>query len=557
MQTIPERPPSDARLAAALESISDAVILLDRDWRLTYLNAEAERLAKVLRADVLGRSMWEVFPEAVDTTYYRAYRQAMDTGIPVAFEEHYAPLDLWTEIRAYPSEQGLAIYFRDIGRRKASEAEIHSLAFYDTLTGLPNRQLLLDRIAHAIVVSGRSGHPGALLFIDLDNFKSINDTLGHDQGDTLLRDAAARMAGAVRASDTVARFGGDEFVVLLEDAGQGEAEVAAVAQEVARKVLLAFEAPFMIAGGLQHTTPSMGVALFDGAASADDTLRRADLAMYQAKAAGRNNAVFYDTQMQARVSARVGLESDLRRALAQDEFELHYQPQAAIDGRLLGVEALLRWRHPVRGLVAQTQFIPIAEEMGLIVPIGRWVLQRACRQLAVWGSDPRTSALRMSVNISAPQFHRPDFVEQVLQVLAETGAPPQQLVLEVTESMLLNDIEGVIARMRRLKEAGVCFALDDFGTGYSSLSYLHRLPLDQIKIDKSFIWNAFNEVHGSAIVRIIVALGRALKMSVMAEGVETARQLSLVLAEGCQSYQGFLYSKPLQEGELAGFIAAR
>ncbi|HEX5341623.1 MAG TPA: EAL domain-containing protein [Duganella sp.] len=537
-----------ACLTATLESISDAVLMLGHEWEIRYMNGNAERLTKVVREEVLGRCVWEVFPEAVDGPYYRAYHKAVETNQPVSFEEHYAPLDLWTEIRAYPSEEGLTIYFRDISERKAHEAEIHRMAFYDKLTGLPNRQLLLDRLEHALALGQRTGRPGAVLFIDLDHFKSINDTRGHDKGDILLQQVADRLDTTVRSCDTVARFGGDEFVVLLEDLGT---DAAAVARDIAFKLLQAFHAPFNVDGAEHYSTPSIGVALFGrGRLGIDEVLKRADLAMYQAKAAGRNSVSFFDPAMEARVSARAALEADMRRALANQEFELHYQPLASTDGRLSGVEALVRWRHPLRGMVPPTEFIPVAEDTNMILHLGCWVMMEACRVLARWAGDERTAQLDMSVNVSAVQFHRPDFVEQVLAVLEKTGARPDRLRLELTESLLLSDVEGTIQKMQRLREVGVRFALDDFGTGYSSLSYLHRLPLSQLKIDRSFIWDALKEGHGAAIVRMIVALGKTLDMSVLAEGVETPEQLAFVIAEGCHYYQGYLYSKPLPEDQL-------
>jgi diguanylate cyclase (GGDEF)-like protein len=545
-----------ACLTATLESISDAVLMLGYGWEIRYMNGNAERLLQVQRGEVVGKNVWEVFPEAVGGPYYRAYHQAIETNSPVSFEEHYAPLNLWTEIRAYPSEEGLTIYFRDVSERRAIEAEIHTMAFYDKLTGLPNRQLLLNRLEDALGVAHGSGRSGAVLFIDLDNFKSINDTRGHDKGDMLLQLVADRLNDAVRSCDTVARFGGDEFVVLLEDLGGTERATADAARESAAKLLLAFDAPFAIDGMEHYSTPSIGVAIFDRAPlSVDEVLRRADLAMYQAKAAGRNGVSLFDAAMQARVSARAGLEADMRRALVNGEFLLHYQPQLSIDGRIVGVEALARWLHPQRGMVPPMEFIPVAEDTNMILQLGRWVMEEACRQLARWGGDLRTGMLEMSVNVSPSQFHRPDFAEQVLEVLAQTGARPDRLRLELTESLLLKDVEGTVRKMQRLREAGISFALDDFGTGYSSLSYLHRLPLDQLKIDRSFIREAFKEGNGAAIVRIIVALGKALNMSVLAEGVETAEQLSFISAEGCGYYQGYLFSKPVPEVELAALLS--
>ncbi|MQA20464.1 putative bifunctional diguanylate cyclase/phosphodiesterase [Rugamonas rivuli] len=541
-----------ACLTATLESISDAVLMLDHSWKIRYMNGNAERLLQVQRSEVMGKNVWTVFPEAVDGPYYRAYHQAVETNSAVAFEEHYAPLNLWTEIRAYPSAEGVTIYFRDISERKAIEAQIHNMAFYDKLTGLPNRQLLLDRAGDAL----SQGRLGAMLFIDLDNFKNINDTRGHDKGDILLQMVGDRLNAAVRSCDTVARFGGDEFIVLLEDLGPTEEAVAKAAQEVAAKIIHAFVAPFVIEGVDQYSTPSIGVTLFNGSCgTVDEVLKRADLAMYQAKAAGRNNVSFFDPAMQARVSARAALEADMRRALVNDEFVLYYQPLMNMDGTMAGTEALVRWKHPQRGLVSPAEFIPVAEDSNLILPLGRWVMHEACRQLAQWANDKRTAKLAMAVNVSAQQFHRPDFVEQVLEVLAATGARADKLRLEMTESLLLKDIEGTVEKMQRLRAAGITFALDDFGTGYSSLSYLHRLPLDQLKIDRSFIWAAVKEDSGAAIVRIIVALGKALNMSVVAEGVETLEQLNFVIAEGCQSYQGYLFSKPLPEPELLTLIA--
>ena len=541
-----------ACLTATLESITDAVLMLDCSWNIRYMNGNAERLLQVQRADVMGMNVWTVFPEAVGGPYYLAYHRAVETNSVVSFEEHYAPLNLWTEIRAYPSEEGVTIYFRDISERKAIEAEIHNLAFYDKLTGLPNRQLLLERIGHALSLS----RPGAILFIDLDNFKTINDTRGHDKGDILLRLAGDRIRAAVRSDDTVARFGGDEFVVLLEDLGNTLEDVATAAYDLASNIVHAFVDPFDIAGVEHYNTPSVGVTVFDHEANGvDDVLQRADLAMYQAKAAGRNTVSLFDPTMQIRVNARATLEADMRRAVQNDEFILHYQPLMAVDGRMVGVEALVRWQHPRRGLVPPCEFIPVAEESNLILPLGRWVMREACRQLALWSSDPRSSMLEVAVNVSATQFHRPDFVEQVLATLAETGAKPSHLRLELTESLLLKDVEGTVSKMQRLRDAGVSFALDDFGTGYSSLSYLHRLPLDQLKIDRSFIWGAFKEGSGAEIVRIIVALGKALNMSVLAEGVETQDQLAFVTAEGCQYYQGYLFSKPLPAAELATLIS--
>jgi diguanylate cyclase (GGDEF)-like protein len=545
-----------ARLACTLDNITDAFLMLDTEWRLTFINREAERLLQCKRQEVIGMNIWEKFPEAVGGPYYQAYHRAIATRASVLFEEYYAPLDLWTEVRAYPSDEGLAIYFLDISTRKAQEAEFHQMAFYDRLTGLPNRQLLMDRIGRALERFRRTLHCGAVLFIDLDNFKSVNDARGHDKGDMLLQQVGQRLTRAVRSSDTVARFGGDEFVVLLEEVGEGGEAAALHAREVADKVLHAFDLPFDIDGVLHYSTPSVGVTIIDSTSgSVEEVLKRADLAMYQSKAAGRNTSTWFEAGMEQRVAARAALEADLRQALNAGQFELHYQPQCDLRRQMTGAEALLRWRHPQRGMVTPAEFIPLTEETGIIIPLGGWVLRTACAQLARWASGPRTAGLRMAVNVSAQQFHRPDFVEQVMAALADTGAPASRLKLELTESLLLKDVELTIARMERLRALGVGFSLDDFGTGYSSLSYLHRLPLEQLKIDRSFIWDADTGRHGKAIVHTIAGLGKALRIEVMAEGVETEAQLAMIGEGGCHLFQGYLYSRPLAPEALEAFIA--
>jgi diguanylate cyclase (GGDEF)-like protein/PAS domain S-box-containing protein len=543
------------RLTNTLESITDAFIMVDRDWKFTYLNNDAEKMVNCPREEVLGMNIWERFPEAVGTKFYIEYHKAMEQNCTVSFEEYYEPLNLWVEIRAYPSDEGLAIYFADIGKRKAAEAEINTLAFYDKLTSLPNRQLLLNRLDHAIGLCKLDENPGAVLFIDLDNFKSINDTRGHDKGDLLLQQVAKRLTSAVLATDTVARIGGDEYIILLENHGKDNDEVALSAKNVAESVIELFREPFDIAGEPQYSTCSIGIALFDhSTVSFEDVLKRADLAMYQAKATGRNAMSFFSLDMQARIIKRVALESDLRTALQQGEFLLHYQPQIDIDGCMSGVEALVRWNSPVRGLVSPLEFIPICEDTGLILPLGRSVMRTACELLVEWEKDAKTAALTIAVNVSAPQFHHPDFVQQVLTIVQETGINPSRLKLELTESLLVNDITGTINKMNALKKIGILFSLDDFGTGYSSLSYLHRLPLDQLKIDQSFIRDALNDENAAVIARTVLALGKALNLNVIAEGVETTRHLEFIQKEGCQEYQGYLFSKPLPVAELTEFI---
>jgi diguanylate cyclase (GGDEF)-like protein/PAS domain S-box-containing protein len=547
----------DHRLSTMLESITDAVLVVDREWRFTYINGYAERLLQCKRDEVMGTILWDRFPDAVGGRYYREYHRAMRDNISVWFEDYYAPLDLWTEIRAYPSEDGLAIYFLDISERKQAEEKIHTLAYYDKLTGLPNRELLVNHVEEAVTANRRDQCYRALLIIDLDNFKTINDTRGHDKGDALLLMVATRVREQLCERDILARFGGDEFVILLHDLGADPARAEQAARAAAMGIVDGLAPSFEIAGLQEFTSASIGITLFDGElVSPEELLKRADLAMYQAKAAGRNTYALYTPDMQSRLSDRVALEADLRQGLSLQHFVLHYQPLAEVDGRMIGVEALVRWNHPVRGMVPPNDFIAPAEESGLILPLGQWVLHTACQMLARWADDPATADLTMAVNVSAHQLHRPDFVEQVMHVLDATGAPPQRLKLELTESLLVNDVEGTIAKMSELKAVGVRFSLDDFGTGYSSLSYLHRLPLSQLKIDKSFVRDALGGLQGAAIAHTILALGKALKLSVLAEGVETPEQHAFIAGAGCTEYQGYLYSRPLAEAALGDFIRA-
>ncbi|CAA7620899.1 Diguanylate cyclase/phosphodiesterase with PAS/PAC sensor(S) (fragment) [Candidatus Terasakiella magnetica] len=449
-----------------------------------------------------------------------------------------------------------AIYcvWRDVTERKAAEAEIQSLAFYDPLTQLPNRRLLRDRLRQAMASSADNRHYCALLFIDLDNFKTLNDTLGHDIGDLLLQQVAIRLTACIREGDTVARLGGDEFVVMLEGLSKDLEEAAAQVEITGGKIIHTLGLAYQLASYEHHSTPSIGATLFaDHQGTIDDLLKRADLAMYQAKAAGRNTLCFFDPKMQAVVTARATIESGLRTAIADNQLHLHYQPQITSGGRLLGAEALLRWQHPQHGAIPPAKFIPIAEETGLILPIGAWVLQTACAQLARWATRPETADLTLAVNVSARQFRHADFTRHVLAVIEHTGANPHRLTLELTESLLLEDVEETIAKMMALKSKGVGFSLDDFGTGYSSLSYLKRLPLDHLKIDQSFVHDVLIDPNDAAIARTIVALAQGLALGVIAEGVETAEQRDFLAGVDCHVYQGYLFSRPLPIGDFEAF----
>ncbi len=447
---------------------------------------------------------------------------------------------------------------RDISERKKAEAQINDLAFFDQLTRLPNRTLFFDRLKQAMAASARSGAFGALLFIDLDNFKSLNDTLGHDVGDLLLKEVAQRLTAAVREGDTVARLGGDEFLVLLPGLSGDAAEAGSGVETVAEKILEALGRPYRLKSDAHRSTASIGVALFKGdGATIDELMKQADIAMYKAKDAGRNLTHFFDPTLEAAVKERVALEADLRRALDEKQFLLYYQAQVAEDGRLIGAEALVRWQHPLRGMVAPGEFIPLAEESGLILPLGYWVLRTACAQLVAWAERPELARLSVSVNVSPRQFHQIDFVDQVLAVLTITGANPLRLKLELTESLLVENMQDIIAKMSALKAVGVSFSLDDFGTGYSSLSYLKRLPLDQLKIDQSFVRDVLTDPNDAAIARTIVALGQSLGMGVIAEGVETEAQRDFLAGHGCHAYQGYFFSRPLPLDGFEAFATRR
>jgi diguanylate cyclase (GGDEF)-like protein len=445
---------------------------------------------------------------------------------------------------------------QDISERRRADERIAELAFFDQLSGLPNRTLLLDRLRQSMAASARDGSYGALLFLDLDNFKTLNDTLGHDMGDLLLQQVGQRLMGCVRAGDTVARLGGDEFVVMLVSLGGDESAAANHAEVVGEKILAALNQSYQIGSHHHRSTPSIGVTLFGGGRQEliEEPLKRADLAMYQAKAAGRNTLRFFDPRMQAAVADRLSLELGLREALAQGEFLLVYQPQVTGAGRLTGVEALVRWRHPTRGMVLPAHFIALAEDTGLIVPLGNWVIRTACAQMAAWADQPRMSSLTMAVNVSARQFRQSDFVEQVLAAIEDAGANPRQLKLELTESLLVANVEDIIAKMARLKSHGVGFALDDFGTGYSSLSYLSRLPLDQLKIDRSFVMGIETSEHAVAICAATISLAHSLGLKVVAEGVETRTQHQLLhTLHRCDFIQGYLFGRPMPVAELDAF----
>ncbi|WLI91370.1 EAL domain-containing protein [Massilia sp. R2A-15] len=560
-----ERQDADASLrtqASLLDKAQDAIIVRDLDDHIQYWNKSAERMYGWTSEEVMGRKVDMMLLDEPEK--FRAVKDILLqtghwNGETTRMCKDGSALTVQVALSLIAGDdgkpEGILAINTDITARKAAEREIERLAFYDPVTSLPNRLLLLDRLQHALTVAARTGAMGALLFIDLDHFKTINDTLGHEKGDQLLQQVGQRLRECVFEIDTVARFGGDEFVILLENLSKQPAEAATIARQVCERIARACAEPVTFDGFARHTTASIGVTLFDNRASApSELLKQADLAMYEVKAAGRNGVRFFDPAMQTVVSARAALEADLREGLHNGEFLLHYQPQLDRAGAVTGAEALIRWNNARRGMVSPVAFIPIAEETGLILPLGRWVLEQACAQLARWAADPQLRRLTISVNVSARQLRQPRFVEEVFDVLERAGAAPKGLKIEITESLLVDDTETTIETMHRLKARGVCFSLDDFGTGYSSLSYLKRLPLDQLKIDRSFISDVMSDTSDAAITRTIFALGRCLDLDVIAEGVESEAQHRFLMEQGCDAFQGYLFSRPVPVDEFEAFV---
>jgi len=445
--------------------------------------------------------------------------------------------------------------FSDITSNEEAAAEIHRLAYYDPLTQLPNRRLLQDRLAQALAVSTRNHHYGAVLFIDLDNFKLLNDTRGHDVGDLLLIEVAQRLRALVRQGDIIARLGGDEFVVLLEDLNTDAEAAAAQTLQVGEKILGALSSPYPFEGYEFYCTASIGIDMFVGAHHAEELLKHADLALYQSKSAGRNTLRFFDPAMQATISTRAQLENDLRHALEKNQFVLHFQPQVSREHLITGAEVLLRWQHPERGLVSPADFIPLAEETGLILPIGLWVLDTACAQLKLWAGYAATRDLQLAVNVSARQFRQQGFVAQVQQAIARHTIDPARLKLELTESVVLENVSDTVDKMNVLKAFGISFSMDDFGTGFSSLAYLTQLPLNQLKIDQSFVRNIGIKASDAIIVQTIIGMAHNLRLDVIAEGVETEAQRAFLDKHGCPACQGYLFSKPVPVEQFTAQLA--
>lgn len=546
----------ELRIAAIAFESQAAILVTDAEQHILRINPAFTKLTGYSAAEAIGQKPSLLSSGRQDAQFYRAMWQSLKESGHWQGEiwnrrkcgEIYPE---WLTISAVNDERGRLMHyvstFSDISNLKIAESEIHHLAFYDPLTTLPNRRLLLDRLEKARATSKRSGQIGALLIIDLDNFKTLNDTLGHDTGDGLLIEVANRLKQSIREGDTAARQGGDEFVVMLEELGGEISSASILAEAVAEKIRVALCEPYSLTNSHEHFhSASIGVSLFCGDdKSTEVLLKQADIALYKAKDAGRNTVRFFDNAMQTALDQRTSLEVGLRHALSRDEFLLYVQTQVDSARRVIGAECLLRWQPRGRVMVPPDDFIPLAEQSGLILPIGLWVLDFACAKLRRWAEQRQTRDLYLAINVSACQFRQPDFVSQVKAALNKHGANPRQLKLELTESLLLDEVDNVVGKMRALLDIGVRFSLDDFGTGYASLSYLKRFPFEQLKIDRSFVCNVTSDLDDAAIVSAIIVMGIALRLNVVAEGVETDAQLTYLLEHGCISFQGYLFGRPV------------
>ncbi|PPD12682.1 EAL domain-containing protein [Methylophilus sp.] len=560
-----EREQSDEQLhllQSGVSRLNDIVMITEAPMhapmqqKIVFLNEAFARITGVPVKQLQGISPFELFQEATPGRELERIKSAFLHMQPiktevVAINQEGVGISLEMDALPLHDKGGRVTHWvavlRDITERKQADAQIRQLAYYDTMTGLPNRLLLQDKLSSHVRKAMRKQVGGALLFIDIDNFKTLNDTYGHDVGDALLVEVAKRIRQSVRRLDTVSRLGGDEFVVVLDSLHYDPAQAEKQARRVCEKIMAAFKKPFKLKHYQHYTTPSIGVVLFDPEhlSQTDELLRRADLAMYKAKEAGRNGFRFFDTQMETELRQRVALEADLHAAIEKQEFTLHFQPQYNQAHEIVGAEALLRWQHPEHGLIMPGQFISLAESSGQIGELGHWVLKEACKMLQRWSTHPQLRHLVLSVNVSPKQYLQPAFVAEIQQMLVETGISPQRLKLELTESMLVDNVEDIIAKMAALREVGICFSLDDFGTGYSSLSYLKRFPFDQLKIDQSFVRDMLNGHDHESIVNAIISLGQSLQLEILAEGVETEAQLNVLKDLGCEIFQGYYFTKPL------------
>ena len=547
---------------AILDNVINAVITINEAGFMESFNLAASAMFGYTANEAIGSNVSLLMPQPHKDqhdsylAFYRRTGEARIIGKPRELEGQRKdgsvfPMTLSVTKVALNGRVSFVGVVSDMTQRRRDEEEIRRLAFYDPLTQLPNRRLLMDHLRHAMLTSIRTGQRGAVMFLNLDHFKSINDNLGHDMGDLLLQQVSRRLQSSVREGDIVARVGGDEFVLVLESIGSKEHEAAARAESIANQVITSLGQPYSLQGKAYHCTPSIGIVMFmQDAGNLEGLLKQADAGMYQAKASGRNKACFFDPAMQAAAMERSAMEEALHQGLARKEFLLHYQIQVGAQNGITGVEALVRWNHPERGMVPPGKFISLAEETGVILPLGQWVMEAACAQLALWAKSTVTASWSMAVNVSALQFSQANFVEQVTLALNKSGANPELLKLELTESMLVGNVEEIVAKMNALRLLGVRFSLDDFGTGYSSLSYLKRLPLAQLKIDQSFVRDLLTDPNDAVIASTIVSLGHSLGLKVIAEGVETQGQFDFLSGMGCDAFQGYFFGRPAAAADL-------
>ncbi len=565
MMAVLEEREAALSVAAIAFEIEEGMIVTDQDEVVIRVNRVFTKLSGYSAEEAIGKNLNMLKSDREDPEFYPRMQEILHRdnfwqGEIWNRRKNGEIYPEWLTITAVVGKDGaITNYicaFFDITERKQAEEKIHNLAFYDPLCQLPNRRLLFDRLHQAVTSSSRNKTCAALLFVDLDNFKILNDTRGHDIGDLLLIEVGQRLRASIRESDTLARLGGDEFVVLLEGLSHDRSEAAVQAREVGEKMLIDINQPYMLKGVEHYSTASIGISLFANyRQNLDDLLKQSDTAMYAAKKAGRNTLRFFDPAMQATLEIRSQLEAGMRKALPRYEFKLYYQVQVDSEKRAVGAEALIRWEDPEQGMISPAQFIPVAEDTGLILPIGQWVLQTACEQLKEWESDPLTGELSLAVNVSARQFRQPGFVKQVNDMIKLTSINPSLLKIELTESTVLENVVDTINKMHALKSIGVRFSMDDFGTGYSSLAYLTQLPLDQLKIDQSFVRNVGIKSTDSMIVQTIIGMANNLGIEVIAEGVETDAQRDFLWGAGCRFYQGYLFGRPVPAKEFNARLA--
>jgi diguanylate cyclase (GGDEF)-like protein len=536
-----------------LDSLSDGFMSIDRSWRFTYLNHTAERYLQQDRQNLLGRDIWQCYPDLVHSGYYRVYQQTAATGLPGLHTDYYAPLGAWFEARSFAHDDGITVLFRDVTREHEHAAQLEFEASHDYLTGLANRRKCMEALSRAVAEASSPGFTDgaslAVLFIDLDRFKEVNDAFGHAVGDELLRGLAKRLLAIGEPAFFAARVGGDEFVLLLR--GTTERKAEAFAHAVFSELAMPFEA----CGRSVSLSASIGIALLRGVPeSAEALLSRADTAMYAAKSSGRSQVRAYDKALDRGLRDRLALRMDLRQAFAANQFELHFQPQIALaDGSTIGVEALLRWRHPERGLLTPYAFMDVLLEPPYEGALVEWLLNAVCRHIREW-RQLGVSVPRVGLNLSARQLLSAGLTDRILHIAGAYDVCPTMLDIEVTEDSLVSDIEKATSVLAALKQAGISTSLDDFGSGYSSLGYLVQLPIDTLKIDKSFVRALADSEKASAVIRAIVALARSLGMKTIAEGVECQRQAAELEDAGCDSIQGYLISRPLDSEALAKFM---